>query len=167
MRTLTAAFRTELESPQSGELPITFATITHPDLLNPIWVNNDIVDYVYNGNTYLGTAFEIARLNDDEQQPRVRFAINNVDQSIGELFLGFRSAPAVKIELFARSDFTEDIPRVAVGTPTVQFSAAHLLLRNISGDVMTISGELCGQDFAREPWPAIRSTPDIMPALTY
>lgn len=167
MRTLGAAFRGELESVFSGEVIVCFVTIDHTDLLVPIRVNSDIVDYVYNGDTYTGAAFAISLLSDNEQAPRLQASINNVDRIIGETVLALTSAPRIKIELFAKSDFTDAIPRVASGTPTVEYSAPHLFLRNVSCDAMALSGDVVGYDFSTEPWPAIRSTPDKLPGLNY
>lgn len=165
MRTLLAGFRDNIESQYNSDALVFFATITHPDLYGPLYFNSDILDYVYNGNTFVGAAFQITLLTDDEQVPQAKVSIHNVDQAIGTAVQALSSSPQIKIELFAKSDFTDDNPRVAVATPTAEYSAPFLLLRNVNCDDITISADLMGNDFSVEPYPAIRATKDRLSGL--
>lgn len=154
-----------MESPNSGEFFVFFATITHPDLVSAITVNSDVVDYVYNGSTYYGCAFALVRLTDDEQPPRAKVTIENVDQIIGRVVSALLSPPTIGIQLFVKSDFTDDVPRKAIGTPTAVESAQGLKLQNVQWDASTITADLVGVDITSRPWPSIRSTSDRLPGL--
>src|SRR5262245_21635417 len=92
-------FRRGAEASSTGEVFVIFATITHPDLVNPITVNDDIEDYVYRGRTFLGCAFTLSLVTDDDSPPRAQAAIQNVDQEIGEAITSLASPPTIKIEI--------------------------------------------------------------------
>lgn len=165
MRTVTPGFRTTLESSSASDLGIIFATITHPDLESALTVNSDIADYILGGVTFLGTAFSAALLTDDDQPPKATVSIQNVDRAIGEAVQLLSTSPKIKLEIYARSDFDNSTPRNPVGTPSVQYSASGLFLTNITCDALGFTADLTTYDIASEPWPAIRSTVDRLPAL--
>lgn len=165
MRTLASSFRSALEARYNGDAIVIFATVTHGDLASPLYFNSDIVNYVYGGNTYIGAAFALTLVTDDEQTPQAKVAIHNVDQVIGSTIQGLATSPAIAIQIFAKSDFTDDNPRVVIATPTVEYSAPILYLRNVSCDAMQLSADLYSMDISTEPWPAIRATKDRVPGL--
>lgn len=172
-RSLSSDFRSELESSRSGEILVIFATITHKDLLVPIRVNSDLVDYVYQGNTVFGAAFAITLMSDTDQFPRAQVSINNIEnesiddtgRTVGEAIRSLTTSPRIDIQLFAASDFNEGNPRTPIGTPTIEYQALYLKLRNVKCDVNTMSADLVGNDLSTEPWPSIRSTKDRLPGL--
>lgn len=165
MRTIASTFRTELEASNSSEVVLVFATVTHPDLDVALCFNSDVKNYLYNGQLFLGVAFSISLLSDDINPPQAKVSIPNVDRSIGEAVLGLSTSPRIKIEVFAKSDFTDDDPRVPVGTPIVEYSAPSLFLKNISCDALGFTADIYSYDLASEPWPSIRSTPERLPGL--
>ena len=165
MRTVAGPFRTAIESSNSSEAVLIFATITHPDLFAPIYFNSDIKNYVLGGNTYLGTAMSVSLLSDQTNAPSAKISIPNVDRAIGEAVLELRTSPQIKLEVHARSDFDGSDPRVAIGTPTAEYSAPLLFLRNVSCDALGFTADLNSYDLSSEPWPAIRSTKDRLPGL--
>ncbi|MCF2522350.1 DUF1833 domain-containing protein [Bradyrhizobium sp. G127] len=158
-------FRNAAEASATDEVFVIFATITHPDLSMPVCVNDDIVDYVYNGLLFRGSAFSCSLVTDNDSPPRAQASIQNVDQEIGETIQALSSPPLVKIELLLKSDFTNDIPRLPIGRPRPEYVADMLRLRNVKGDVMTVTSDLTGFDLTTEPYPAIRSTQDRLPGL--
>lgn len=167
-RSIPAVVRRELEAPQTALFLLVLAEITHPDLLEPARVANDVVSYSLGGNLYVGIPFEIELLSDGDRPPRGRLGVSNVDQRIAEVVLALSSPPRVKLEIYDGSDFAApDASRVraAIGTPTPFYSARHLRLKNISGNVASISGELTSWDPGRETWPSIRATRDRLPGL--
>jgi hypothetical protein len=164
-RALTTAFRTNVEASNTDEIGIIFATVSHPGLEEPLPVNSDVVDFVLGGTTYKGVAFSASLLTDDDQPPVGKISIENVDRVIGEAVQLLSTAPAVKVEVYARSDFDNSTPRMPIGTPTPQYTAQGLFLRNINGDVLGITADLGTYDIANEPWPATRSTMQKLPAL--
>lgn len=165
MRTLANTFRTSIESSNSSEVVLIFATITHPDLDSTIYLNSDITDYVLNGNTYLGVAFSCSLLTDQIGMPQAKISIPNVDRRIGESVLVLKSSPQIKLEVYAKSDFSDAIPRVAIGTPSVAYSAPALFLKNVSCDAVGYSADLNSYDLSSEPYPAARSTRERLPGL--
>lgn len=167
MRTLASSFRNAIEARYNGDAIVIFATVTHPDLASPLYFNSETinVNYVYGGNTFVAAAFHLTLVTDDEQTPQAKVSIHNVDQVIGNTLQGLATSPLIGIQLFAKSDFTDDIPRVAIATPTVEYSAPILYLRNVNCDAMMLSADLYSVDISTEPWPAIRATKDRVPGL--
>src|SRR5271157_4667690 len=128
MRTLAAGFRTSIESSNTDEVALIFVTITHPTLDGPIYLNSDIANYLLNGNTYLGAALTISLMSDEKTAPKAKISIPNVNRAIGEAVLGLVTSPQIQMQVYAKSDFTNDSTRIPVGTPTVEYSAPLLLL---------------------------------------
>ncbi|HEX5232245.1 MAG TPA: DUF1833 family protein [Bradyrhizobium sp.] len=164
-RTLNANFRDTLEAAFSSEVLVWFATITHNDLDTPVTVNSDVVDYVYNGVTYIGCAFAFTFLADDDQLPKGQVTIENVDQAIGNMLIALPDSPVLHLQLMVRSDFDTSVPRQPIGTPTVEIDAPLLKLRNVQGDVLQITADVYGYDLTTEPWPSTRSTRSRLPGL--
>lgn len=164
-RALSTSFRTTLESSNASDLAIIFATVTHPDLETAVTVNSDIMDYVLGGVTFLGAAFNVSLLQDDDAPPVGKVSIPNVDRAIGEAVQLLSTPPKLKLEIYPRSDFDNANPRTPLGTPSVQYSADGLFLRNISCDALGFTADLSTYDIASEPWPAIRSTVNRLPGL--
>jgi hypothetical protein len=158
-------FRNAIEASISDENLVIFATISHPDLIEPYRFNSDVVDYVYDGDTYVAAAFQMTLLSDDEQPPRAQAAIHNVDQLIGDIIQSLETPPRIDIHVFVASDFTDADPRVEIDTAVIEYWAPHLLLRNVKCSAETLTGEIVGADLTAEPWPAIRSTKERLPGL--
>jgi hypothetical protein len=167
--------RRALEEPRSQEYIVILLRIEHEDLAVPVLVANDVVNYVYQGDTYLGFPFKFELISDSNQVPRGQLAVQNVDERIGEAIINLTTPPRLTILMFASSDFTDLVP-AANGTfedtryqltedTTPEYQADHLILANVSGDAMQITGELQSFDMSNEPWPAIRSTADRLPGL--
>lgn len=179
-RALSAAFRSAIEASASGEVVLIFATITHDDLPAPIRVvsedfggvsfhNGEPLNYKYESNLYLGCPFLIELLTDDDQPPRGRVTVPDVDRSIGIAVMALIDSPRIKIEILKLSDFTDaidvDNARNPVGTPVPEYVADLLYLKNVSGDAVAVQAELQSFDMVGEPWPLTRSTSDRLPAL--
>lgn len=164
-RTVAAAFRDAIEASFSSEVLVWFATVTHPLLGVAITVNSDVTDYNYNGLLYRGCAFQFTFVNDDDQPPHGAIIIENVDQIIGETLIALSDSPTLHMQLMAKSDFDENFPRNALGTPTVEIDAPLLKLRNVKGDAMQLTADVYGYDLTTEPWPSIRSTKSRLPGL--
>ncbi|HXF88147.1 MAG TPA: DUF1833 family protein [Xanthobacteraceae bacterium] len=164
MRNLSAKFRRQIEAVAADDPLVMFAEVYAADLLDPVRVNSDVVDYVYGGNTWIGCGFSLVFLTDDERPPRARVSIPNVDRRIGA---AARAVSSVRLNLYLmlKSDFDDNDPRQPIGAPVPEYVARHLFLRNVSCDALTLSGEITAFDLAAEPWPKIRSTPDLLPGL--
>lgn len=166
-RAVSDDFRESTEAEQTDEVFVLMATITHEELAVPIRINSDVVDYLYGGETFYGVAFSASFVSDDENPPKAQISIQNVDQRIGDVLLGLSTSPKIKFELLARSDFDDRDPRQPIViSPTPEYIATNLFLRNIQCDAMTISAEMQSFDISSEPWPKLRTTPEFTPALS-
>ena len=167
-RVISTDLRRALEEPRSNEYIVILLEITHPQISQPIRVANDVVDYRYDSNLYIGFPFIIEVVTDNERVPRGQLSIQNVDQRISDAIIDLTTPPKLRIICFANSDFTDEIvdgARNAVGVITPEYEANHLVFNSISIDAMKISGDITSFDMASEPWPAIRSTADRLPGL--
>jgi hypothetical protein len=185
-RNLSTGYRNSLEASRDGDMTLVFATITHPDIVDPIRVVSDVVDYMRDETglggepvevRYIGIPFLIELLSDGESPPRGKITIQNVDQAVGAAIEDMSDSPRLKLELLALSDFgdvelifdpamnEERRSRRPVGTPVIEYSAAHLSLRNISGNAITVSADIAVYDVQRDPWPGIRTTQNRLPGL--
>ncbi len=170
-REISTSLRRALEEPRSAEYVVILIEITHQTLATPIRVANDVVDYVYLGNTFIGFPFEIELVSDSARTPRGSLRIQNVDRRISEAVLELTTPPQLSIILFAQSDFEEIEPGgrtrlPPTGTePTPEYQADHLILGTITIDASMVSGEILSFDMSNEPWPAIRATAERLPGL--
>jgi len=165
MRKLTSTFRDDLEALQSDEVIVFMAKIYSEEMPEAVYVNSDVVDYVYNDFNYIGFAFRMSLLTDDEQPPRAKISVPNVDRRIGELFLGLTKPLRLKVDIVLRSAFNDEVPRRPVGAVVAEYTAPALYMRNISVDALTVSADIMGFDLSSEPYPRIRSTEDLLPGL--
>jgi hypothetical protein len=167
-RTLNVDFRKESEAQFSGEAVVVFLTISHGTLADPIRVNWDTKDFVYDGNTYIGFPFALNILTDDESPPKAQLQIQNIDPRIGDTLRTLITPPRLKIEVLSTLDFdlTAD-PRTEIGSPgaTVIYSADKLFLINASVDFLTVTAEIVGWDYLQRVWPGVRATQAYFPGL--
>jgi hypothetical protein len=119
--------------------------IVHPSIINPIRVANDVVDYEFEGNLYIGFPFELEIVSDTAGTPRGQLRIQNVDRRIGEAVLSLTSPPQLRIILCAQSDFADvtvggRVRQELSGGTIPEYEASHLIFGNISVDAMAVSG---------------------------
>lgn len=183
MRVLSTTFRNKIQAQHNDELILVFAVVTHPQLTKPVRVvtediegvsyhtNGQIINYKYNGDLYQGCPFTFSLLTDDENPPRSKVSIINVDTKIGRTIRLLTSPPRFRFTVLKYSDFSptvdSDNARSPTGTPTVEYDANYLFLRNVVGDDMVITADITSYQIADEPCPAIRTTQDRTPALYY
>jgi hypothetical protein len=179
MRIVSTAFRAAIAASATDEIPIVLVDITHPELEEPRRIANDVASYIYGGNLYVGFPYELEQLGDADTPPKGHFRMQNIDRQIGNFLQTLPSSPRIKITCLAASEFDETridsgqvdargnaiMARPAIGTPTVQYSADHLRLVNVKGDIVAVEGDLASYDLSTEPWPAIRATQDRLPGL--
>lgn len=181
MRAISTAYRNAIEASSSDEVTLVFLTVTHDDLATPVRLvsedensvshhGGEIINYNKGGNLFLGCPFALELLTDDERPPRGRITMADPERRIGLYLLPLVDSPRIKIELVALSDYVEGVydsnnARSPSGTPTVQYTADHLFLRNVSGDALVIEAEIASYDMVGEPWPSTRATQDLLPGL--
>lgn len=130
-------------------------------------MNGAAVTYTYNTFSYQAFPFDVEVLTDNENAPIGRLSIVNVDRAIGEIVRDMRGRIRINdLTILPASDFDLTVnPRTTVGTPRPIYSAVGLELRNIKVDMMTASADMIAVDDTAEPWPAVRATQDLFPAL--
>lgn len=166
-REISASLRQALELQESEEALIVFLTITHPSIDPPIRVCSDTVDYVWDGETYIGFPFDCELLSDNDEPPTAKLSIQNVDRKIGEAVRLLDSAPRLRIDVLAASWFNESAdPRVALGdTPVADYTADKLFLTNIEADALAVKADIVSWNYTQEVWPGIRATQDRLPGI--
>lgn len=140
-RTLSQSFRRDLEEPRSNEMLVVLLTIEDPTLADPIRVANDVVNYNYNGDTYIGYPFEF-ELVDDSASGRIptgRVRIQNVDRQISEAIINLTQSPTVTITILASADF-DVVDADGVRSPE-QLAGSFLLMSAGAGHILDTSGD--------------------------
>lgn len=173
-RSITAATRAGFEDRNDTDPVLFFLTLKASGLDEPLRLVNDtatvngtVATYTMDGKTYTSFPFDIEVLSDDEQSPRGRIIIPNVDRRIGEIVRGIQTRIRVdELILLPASDFVLTTnPRTLIGTAHTIYSATGLEMRNIRLDAREATGDLVAVDDTAEPWPAVRATQDRFPAL--
>lgn len=166
LRAITQAYRESVESWRSSDSDRIFLRIYHPTSSEEIRVVNDNVDYNFNGFLWTRCPFGITFMSDDESPPQGKITIQNVDRRIGRAIRGLTAAPRMEIFLYASFEFDATVtPRVAIGTPTIQYEAKHLRLTGISVDQVAVSATIEGWNYTQRAYPGRRATQDFCPGL--
>ena len=119
-----------------------------------IRVCNNPVDIMSGGDNYQAFPFEIGPATDNDTSPAMEIRINNVDRHIMQVLQQETNPPqfTVSFALFTQPD-------------TIEKSYTQFKLRNVTADLMWISGQL-GQDrISTEPYPGYRATHTRCPSL--
>jgi hypothetical protein len=166
-RQITASLRREIERQETGEVVLAFLTITHRDLAETIRVVSDGVDYVWQGERYIGFPFDSQLLSDGDAPPKAQLVLENVDERIGQTLRRLRGPARLRMDAVAASWFDETVsPRVPLGAePVADYTADHLFLTNVSGDALQLTGDIRSYDYVQETWPAVRATENRLPGL--
>lgn len=167
-RSVSLSFRHAVEAQHTDDVDLIFATITHPQLVEPVRVVNDTKDFIRDGVTFVGFPFDIQLLSDDDNPPKAQLEIQNVDRRIGQTILPLTTPPRLKIELLSSADFDLTVvPRVALGSPgpSPEYVADFLFLQNVQVDALTVSADIVGWDYTQVAWPSVRATQSRLPGL--
>jgi hypothetical protein len=169
-RSLTTAFRRDLEVSRATDVVLMFLTFSHDSWATDVYLVNDVVNYTYGGNLYIGFPFQLTLLTDDERPPRGQFTVQNVDRRIGELLMGLVFSPVLKIEVLAGSGWNAaiDVPtnsRLPIGSPAAELVAQRLQLWEITVTAATVVVTFGPPDISQEFWPTPRATKQNTPGL--
>lgn len=169
-RSLSTNFRRDLEASRASDIALLFVTFSHETWASPVYLVNDVVDYTYNGNHFIGYPFKIQLLADDEKPPKGQFIIQNVDRRIGELLLGLVFSPRMQIEILAGSGWNTAIDggtnsRLPIGTPTPEYIAQRMQVWDVTVNAMTVTMSFGPPDVTSELWPVPRATKQNTPGL--
>lgn len=154
-RNLSSGAIAALNAQETDEAFLVLLTIDHDDFSVPIRVCSDAVDVTSRSNSYVSFPFDLVLPDDtDNQSPRARLTIDNVDRQVVQAIRQIDTAPSVLIEIIRAAD-----------PDTVEASFPDFIMTDISYDALTVSGELTLEDFTAEPFPAGVFSPAEFPAL--
>lgn len=167
-RTIPAATRANLERPQQTESILSFLTIRHQNLSEPIRVVSDLFDYIKGGEHFIGVPFGASIVNDDGQRPSVEVRLQNIDRQIGAALRAASGAATVELEICSSEYFDQNVvPREEIGAAEVAYRLSGYELGDVSVDALEASGRAMLPDYAAEPWPAITTTAARCPGLYF
>lgn len=161
-RPIPAWIRAALYGQETSGVVTALLEITHgvSGYTNPLRICNNSVYLSYMGNTYLAFPFKFDPPDQktDGSIANARLTICAVDQQIAGILRQTETPPTVR----AIATFWSD------ETGSVQFeeiASWPLTLRNVSGDSMTIQGELVYEDRLDNQVPAGEFRPSLFPGL--
>lgn len=156
-RSVSVAFRTAIEAQYSNVPVLLLLKLEHERLATPIYLANNTEDVVSNGITYVGFPFELTRPGEEEEsgQSLGKIAVQNVDRAIGAAVLELDGPITFTLQVVTNDDPDD-----------VEFELQHLVLRNVSGDAMTLQADIgIRYDLSTVPFPGIRATKARTPGL--
>lgn len=127
--------------------------ITHGSI-EPIYLVSDVVDVTSNSQVYTGFPFELTLPQEDDDIPRGKLRIQNVDRRIGNALHTLRSPPWLRFQIVLRSAPND-----------VQLMYEFLRLTNVTVDAISVEGDIGLTDFASIPWPRTRAVKRLLPGL--
>lgn len=166
-RTITPAIRSDLQAQSSPHALLGFLTITHRNLIEPIRVVSDPLNYVIGGVEFIGCPFEFQLLTDEDQPPMTQVRVQNVDRRIGEAIRTVTDRAQVMLEARSTADFNlAVIPRVELpGGSSVIYGFRHFDLIDVTVTPLEVTGTVMLRDYSQEPWPGKRATQSRCPGL--
>lgn len=142
-----------LQARETSEAALCLLTIHHP-MIETFRLVKNTVNIVSRGDIYNASYFDLDVINDDDQPPRARLTLPNVDRSLGIELRKLVGPPEITLEVVGSAHLDQPIYR-----------AARLEARNISLDPLVISGDLMRHDYGSEQCGTIKITPARAPAL--
>lgn len=178
-REISTPRRNSLEASASDDFDLILMRVSGADLQKPFGICNDSVNYYYGGIIYFGVAAELALISDGDRPPRSKLRMRNIDGKPGRFLQDLPASPRLTLWVFSDKDWAADLvdtgelddngdaikARYPTGTPTIDYTADWLRLKNAQGDAITVEADIWSFDATSEQWPAIRSTQDRLPAL--
>lgn len=165
-RVIDAGVRAGLEAFETPDALLVFLTITHPGLSDPIRVVSDVMDYLVDGQTFIGMPFDYALLTDDEAAPQAELRMQNVDRRIGMALRQIKDRAKVKLEIRSSAEFdlSQD-PRTEVSSGATIYAFEQFDLMDITVNAVEITGRVMLRDYTQEGFPGIRATQSRCPGL--
>lgn len=159
MRVIDPEIRRRLEMVDSTDVLLAFVVVEHENLLNPIRVVNDVIDYNLDGELYTGILFGFKLLPDGEENPSTDISIVNVDRRIGRALRPLSGRARVSLSVYSSADFdlTQN-PREPVGSPNLIYQFNRFELVEVDHNEVEVTGKLIRRDPSQEQWPGISLT---------
>ena len=153
-RTTSAAFKAAVFGQHSGEVFLALLSIAHADITTLRFVA-DSQDVTSNGHVYTAYPFDVrwpAELED--QPPRTKIAIDNVDRAIVDEIRSLTGAPDISLSIVLASD-----PDV------IEYGPIEGKLRIVAWNFGMINGDIEVEDLLNEGYPGTAITPQTAPGL--
>ena len=151
--TVSTAFRDSAYKQEATDVVIPLLTIEHASLANPIRVAFNNENIISNGNTFVGTFFNITLpIDEAEAGPHASIEIDNVSQEIVRAVRSINTPASVTIQVVRTT-----------APDVIEVSYAGMDMVNVSYDVQKVSGELTFESFLEEPYPYARFDPARFP----
>ncbi len=165
MTTLSLDFRQTMADEQTGAVPITLLTFTHPTLGAPIRLSSDrtvrlsadplTYGTVSRGNSFLWVPMAITWPGDDDQATaEARLVIDALDRQIYGVIRASAEPATALLELVQDS-----------ALDTVEMTVGHLTVRSAPYDEAAVQIVMSQEDFWGEQWPRGHMTPAYFPGL--
>jgi hypothetical protein len=141
---------------QHGDTPfLTLITLSSPDLASNIYLVNNREEIISNGVTYQPYAFTAALPSDEEGKvTSVQLVIDNVDRQIVEAARTTNAPVNVSLSVVLADD-----------PDTVEVGPYDFVLRSVSYNQETVSGQLVYQERLERQYPQHRMTARLVPGL--
>lgn len=147
----------------TDEVFIFLVTISHDDLAQPIYITNDTLDELSNGQRgvisngiefiYIPFQFVLPSLEKDSI-PRAKISIDNITREIVAAVINIKDPPEIRIQIALSSD-----------PDYIEYDLQGFKIATVTWDAITVEGELTVEQFFGEPYPAVRFTPSRFPGL--
>lgn len=166
-RDITSDQRADLQAASSPHALLGFLTITHRNLNSPVRVVSDPLDFVVDGNLFIGCPFEFQLLTDEDAPPQTQIRIQNIDRRIAEAVRQVTDRAVMALEARSTADFDLSVvPRVEIGSGVAPIYAfRHFDLVDVTVTALDVTGTLMLRDYAQMPWPGKSATQSRTPAL--
>lgn len=142
-RSLSTVAKQAVYASETSEVFLLLLTISHASLSVPIRVVNDFQNLTSNGNLYTAFPFTIVLPEEKEEQPpRMRLVIDNVDRTIVQALRSLTSPPTIQLDVV-----------LAIQPDTVEASFPGFTLRQSNYDQLVVEGDLTLEEIVVEPFP--------------
>lgn len=166
IRDLTEGQRRDLERSASTAVLLAFVKVEHPNLVDPLHLVGDAMDYLRDGRLWMGVLFRVSLPTDSEGPTHATITVPNVDRRIGRALLTLTDRAFVTLEVCSSADFDLGLdPREPLGPVTPLYPAIRFELVDVECTLAELSGRLMIRDFAQEPHPSIFATQARVPGL--
>lgn len=165
-RDITPERAADLRAEVSPHALLGFLTITHPRLPQPIRVVSDPMDFVVDGNTWLGCPFEFQLLTDEDSAPTTQIRVQNVDRRIGAALRDLPDRARIALEARSTADFDLTVsPRVPLAPTPPIYAFRHFDLIDVTVTAVDVTGTVMLRDYTQEAYPGKRATQSRCPGL--
>ena len=154
MPSLTGADAEWLFQRDGAETGLMLVTVTGPEIPGAIRLVRNTENFTSRGQVFSASWFDVTLPSDNQDIPRARFEIPNINREVGLLLIEGTSGMTVTFEMVRPSN--ADVPL---------YSARMLKLRTVKIDPVVVSGELSAALYDAEPYIPLRVSPRDFPGI--